>query len=188
MSDREDGFYSQKLRLQVRLAKIANSTGEICSSNVECRRNVHRINIETVLVILHSAILDSQFDILQIPLQLKISLHREQHSFRLWFELPLEFHKGRTDREFEENKFFLSFFKKILVTVCCKTNPQSPRGLTPQGPRSKFSTGGAKGERLSVSQLGVGGGGVRGHAPPENFDFNSSKMTGNAFKNNKRNV
>ena len=23
---------------------------------------------------------------------------------------------------------------------------------------------------------------------PENFDFNSSKMTGNAFKNNKRNV
>ena len=57
-----------------------------------------------------------------------------------------------------------------------------------QGPRNKFSTGGAKGERLSVSQLGVEGGGVRGHAPPENFDFNSSKMTGNAFKNNKRNV
>ena len=24
--------------------------------------------------------------------------------------------------------------------------------------------------------------GVRGHALPENFDFNSSKMTGNAFK------
>ena len=49
--------------------------------------------------------------------------------------------------------------------------------------------GGAKDERLSVSQLGVGGGGVQGACSPENFDFNSSaKMKGNAFKNNKRNV
>ena len=53
-----------------------------------------------------------------------------------------------------------------------------------QGPRSKFSTGGAKAKRVSVGHLG----GVRGHAPPENFDFNPAKMTGNAFKNNKRNV
>ena len=29
---------------------------------------------------------------------------------------------------------------------------------------------------------------TRGNAPSKNFDLNSSKMTGNAFQNNKRNV
>ena len=53
-----------------------------------------------------------------------------------------------------------------------------------QGPRSKFSTGGAKGKRVSVSHLGGSG----GLLPLENFDFNSSKMTGSVFKNNKRKV
>ena len=38
-----------------------------------------------------------------------------------------------------------------------------------QGPCNTFSTGGAKGERVSVRQLGESG-----HAPPEKFDFNSS--------------
>ena len=50
-----------------------------------------------------------------------------------------------------------------------------------QGPRSKFSTGGAKGKRVSVSHLGGSG----GLLPPENFDINSSKMTGSSCKNNK---
>ena len=36
---------------------------------------------------------------------------------------------------------------------------------------------------MSMRHLGE----VRGHAPPEKFDFNSSKMMGNVFKNNKRN-
>ena len=53
-----------------------------------------------------------------------------------------------------------------------------------QGPRSKFSTGGAKGKRVNVSHLGGSG----GLLPPENFDFKSSKMAGSAFKNNKRKV
>ena len=56
-----------------------------------------------------------------------------------------------------------------------------------QGPRSKFSTGrgwggGAKGKRVSVNHL-AGSGGL---LSPENSDFNSSKMKGSAFKNNKR--
>ena len=63
----------------------------------------------------------------------------------------------------------------------------SHRILLHQGPRSKFSTGGgglnANGKREPTR-------GDRGACSPipENVDFNSSKMTGNAFKNNKRNV
>ena len=56
--------------------------------------------------------------------------------------------------------------------------------------------------RAANFRLGGGGGGLNANGKreptrgdrgacspiPENFDFNSSKMTGNAFKNNKRNV
>ena len=40
----------------------------------------------------------------------------------------------------------------------------------------------AKHERVSVSQVG----GLGGMSPRRNFDLNSSKMTGNAVKNNKQ--
>ena len=45
-----------------------------------------------------------------------------------------------------------------------------------------------KNKQVKMSQLGGGGGGVRvrGYAPPEIFDFNSSQMPRNVFKINQR--
>ena len=92
----------------------------------------------------------------------------------------------------------LANYRDLATCIICRKSSLVALFYPPKG--SCYIRARASNFRLGVG--GGGGGGLKANGKPEPtrgdreacspipniFDFNSSKMTGNAFKNNKRNV